>query len=61
MSILRSFFTKGPWPWVILAFLLVITAWTLLIRLAARHTPEVIDVPSPRHSEAQAADPAPEP
>lgn len=32
------------WIWVILAFLLLIAAWTTLIVIATRNQPEVIEV-----------------
>ncbi len=37
-----------PWLFVIAAFLLLITAWSSLIYIAMRHTPERIITASPR-------------
>lgn len=41
--------TRALWLWVVLAFLLLITAWTTLIIIAKRNQPQKIEleVPAP--------------
>ena len=35
------------WIWVILAFVILISAWTLLITIAVRNQPEQIEIQEP--------------
>ncbi len=35
---------KHPWIYVVLAFLLLIGAWTALITIAVKHAPEKIEL-----------------
>ena len=35
---------KHPWIFVVLAFLLLISAWSALITIAVKHAPEKIEV-----------------
>ncbi len=35
-------FSKRPWLWVVVAFLLLIAAWTILIKIAVNHAPEKV-------------------
>jgi hypothetical protein len=44
MNRLSSFATRNPWIYVVLAFALLIGAWSTLITIAAKHTPQVIEV-----------------
>lgn len=37
---------KHPWIYVVLAFLLLIGAWTTLITLAVKHAPQQVEVPT---------------
>lgn len=37
-------FRKHPWVWVIVAFLVLISAWTGLIMIALENKPQVIEV-----------------
>ena len=39
-----GFLVRHPWILVVLAFALLIGAWTTLITVAAKHAPQVIDV-----------------
>lgn len=39
-----EFFAKHPWLYVVLAFALLISAWSALITIAAKHSPQVIEV-----------------
>ena len=39
---------RSLWIWVIFAFVLLISAWTLLITIATRNNPEVIEVEDQR-------------
>ncbi|MFC7339193.1 hypothetical protein ACFQY0_18510 [Haloferula chungangensis] len=40
-------FVKRPWLIIVFAFLLLIAAWTALITIAVKHTPERIEVSAP--------------
>ena len=42
--------TGSLWLWVILAFVLLITAWTLLIWIASKNAPEMLDPHAARTS-----------
>ena len=44
MKALFTFFRKRPWLLFVLMFLLLITAWTILIVIAVRNRPETIEV-----------------
>ena len=39
-----TFLARHPWLYVLMAFLLLIGAWTTLITIAAKHAPQVIEV-----------------
>lgn len=39
-----DFLARHPWIYVLLAFVLLITAWSTLITIAAKHSPQVIEV-----------------
>lgn len=39
-----AWITKRPWIWIILTFVLLIAAWTVLIKVAMNNQPEVIPV-----------------
>jgi hypothetical protein len=39
-----GFFVRHPWIFVVLAFALLIGAWTTLITVAAKHAPQAIEV-----------------
>jgi hypothetical protein len=41
---INQFLSRHPWIYVVLAFLVLITAWSTLISIAVKHTPEVIEV-----------------
>jgi hypothetical protein len=44
MKTLADFLARHPWIYVMFAFLLLIGAWTTLISIAAKHSPQVIEV-----------------
>jgi hypothetical protein len=44
MRNLAEFMSRHPWIYVLLAFVLLICAWSTLISIAAKHTPQVIEV-----------------
>lgn len=44
MNSMISFLNRHPWIYVVLAFGLLIAAWTSLISLAVDHTPEQIEI-----------------
>jgi hypothetical protein len=39
--------SRTLWIWVILAFVLLISAWTTLIIIASKNQPEVIEIKEP--------------
>lgn len=39
-----SFLNRNPWIYVVLAFVLLISAWSALITLAVKNSPEKIEV-----------------
>jgi hypothetical protein len=39
-----SFLVRHPWLFVVLAFGLLITAWTALITVAVKHAPQQVEV-----------------
>lgn len=38
---------RSLWIWVILAFVILISAWTALILIAAKNQPELIEIQEP--------------
>lgn len=40
----QPFLVRHPWILVVLAFVLLLGAWTTLITIAARHAPQVIEM-----------------
>jgi hypothetical protein len=39
-----GFFVRHPWLFVVLAFGLLITAWTALITVAVKHSPQQVEL-----------------
>jgi hypothetical protein len=39
-----SFLNRHPWIYIVLAFVLLISAWSALITLAVKNSPETIEV-----------------
>ena len=44
MKPLAAFLSRHPWIYVVLAFMLLIGAWTTLISIAVKHTPPQIEL-----------------
>jgi hypothetical protein len=44
MKNIAEIMSRHPWIYVIFAFLLLIGAWSTLISIAAKHSPQVIEV-----------------
>lgn len=44
MKSLTEFLSRHPWIYVVLAFVLLIGAWSTLISIAMKHTPPQIEV-----------------
>ncbi len=42
-----SFLIRHPWLFVLLAFALLITAWTALITIAVEHAPQQVELKTP--------------
>lgn len=49
---MKKFFAKRPWIWVIIAFVILISAWSTFIRIALNNQPEQIPL---EHAQKQAA------
>ena len=48
---MMDFLKKRPWIWVIIAFVILITAWVFLLRISITHRPESIELPTVETSE----------
>jgi hypothetical protein len=44
MKTIAEIMYRHPWIYVVLAFVLLIGAWSTLISIAAKHSPQVIEV-----------------
>ena len=44
MKPLAAFLSRHPWIYVVLAFVLLIGAWSTLISIAVKHTPPQIEL-----------------
>jgi hypothetical protein len=44
MKTLAAFLARNPWIYVVLAFALLIGAWSALIAIATKHRPQQIEV-----------------
>ena len=49
MKSLAAFLARNPWIFVVLAFALLIGAWSTLISLAVKYTPQKIEVRKERY------------
>lgn len=48
------FFRDRPWIWIVFAFVILITGWVFLLRLAGEKRPdsvEIITISPPQHDE----------
>lgn len=44
MKTISEFIYRNPWIYIVLAFILLLAAWSTLISIAVKHTPERIEV-----------------
>jgi hypothetical protein len=44
MKAIAQFIYRNPWVYIVLAFLLLFGAWSLLISIAVKNTPQQIEV-----------------
>jgi hypothetical protein len=44
MKTIADFVYRNPWVYIVLAFLVLLTAWSTLITIAVKHTPQQIEV-----------------
>ena len=35
---------KRPWLWIVLAFVILITSWVVLLRIASEHRPATVEL-----------------
>ncbi len=43
-SIMKAFINRHPWLYIVFAFLLLISAWSTLISIAVKHTPQQVEL-----------------
>jgi hypothetical protein len=44
MKTISEFIYRNPWVYIVLAFILLLAAWSTLISIAVKHTPQRIEV-----------------
>ncbi len=44
MKTISEFIYRNPWIYIVLAFVLLLGAWSTLISIAVKHTPQQIEV-----------------
>ena len=44
MKTMRTYLNNNPWIYVVLAFVVLITAWSTLITIAVKHSPQKIEI-----------------
>lgn len=44
MKTISAFVYRNPWVYIVLAFIVLLAAWSTLITIAIKHTPERIEV-----------------
>lgn len=44
MKTIADFIYRNPWVYVVLAFVVLLAAWSTLITIAVKHTPQQIEV-----------------
>jgi hypothetical protein len=44
MKTVTSFVSRNPWIYIVLAFVILIGAWSTLISIAVKHSPRQIEV-----------------
>ena len=44
MKSIPAYLSRHPWLYVVLAFLVLLTAWSALITVAVKHSPQKIEV-----------------
>ena len=44
MNPIRTFLNNNPWIYVVLAFAVLLTAWSTLITIAVKHSPQKIEI-----------------
>jgi hypothetical protein len=42
-----KFLKERPWVWIIVAFIILITAWTILLKVAGERQPESVEIYQP--------------
>jgi hypothetical protein len=44
MKSITAFIARNPWLYIVLAFVLLVAAWSALISVAVKHSPQQIEV-----------------
>jgi hypothetical protein len=44
MKSITAFIARHPWLYIVLAFVLLVAAWSALISVAVKHSPQQIEV-----------------
>lgn len=45
MKSINAFVSRNPWLYVVFAFLLLLTAWSALISVAVKFSPQQVEIP----------------
>ena len=44
MKTIRSFVARNPWVYIVLAFVVLLTAWSTLITVAIKYSPQTVEL-----------------
>ncbi|MEX1115513.1 MAG: hypothetical protein WEB53_09695 [Akkermansiaceae bacterium] len=44
MKSINAFVARNPWLYIVLAFVLLVAAWSALISVAVKHSPQQIEI-----------------
>ena len=44
MKSISEFIYRNPWIYIVFAFILLLTAWSTLITIAVKHSPQQIEI-----------------
>lgn len=44
MKTIQSFIARNPWIYIVLAFVLLLAAWSTLITVAMKYSPQMVEI-----------------
>ena len=44
MKTIQAFISRNPWIYIVLAFVLLLAAWSTLITVAIKYSPQMVEV-----------------